>query len=677
VGDNSDGKPEVLSHLKRFPMSRLTEEKSPYLSHSAGQKIDWHPWSEEAFEKARKEDKPVFLSSGAIWCHWCHVMARECFFDDEIAALLNSHFVSIKLDRDERPDIDRRYQHAVTAMGTAGGWPLSVFLTPDKEPFFGGTYFPPEDMYGRPGFKKILRAIVEFYHSNREGVTDYTKKLMNLIRPRSLPKGLIDISLLDSVQGAILGMFDPEDGGFGTSPKFPAPGAVAFLLYRHFFTGDESSRYSAMKTLEAMARGGFHDQLKGGFHRYSVDKGWIVPHFEKMADDNAWLMRNYIDAYSISGKDYFREVAQGIIRFTRDVLSDPDGGFYASQDADVTPDDEGGYFTWTEDDFRRVLDEDEYRVLSLHLLHEKGSMHHDESKRVLFVAMETADISSALKMNIKQVEEVVRVGKQKLLQEREKRKEPFIDTTLYTSLNGMLITSYLKAYRVLKDEKIKSFALKSLDKIVQIRSQDKELLHTDGIKAMLDDYIYLTEALFEAYEVTGNTDYLGKADKLMEKCMAGFWDEEEGGFFDSEVPVLGMRMKGIEDIPHPSANAAGIMQLLKLSGATHKDVYRRHANIALEAFSSKARELGLYAAYYSCALDAYFRMVLLTVEARPGSRLASAAVSLFAPYTTIVYGKDHNRVLPCVGQSCYEAAENEKQLEEFIKLIKHKANPES
>ena len=647
-------------------MRRLAKEKSPYLAHSADQKIDWHPWSEEAFEKARIEDKPVFLSSGAIWCHWCHVMAKECFFDDGIANLLNTHFVSIKLDRDERPDIDRRYQRAVSAMGTAGGWPLSVFLTPDKKPFFGGTYFPPEDSNGRPGFKKVLQSIIDLYRSKRGEVDSYTERLMDFIRPDPLVKGEINSAILDVAQSAMLFLFDPQNGGFGTAPKFPMPGAASFLLYRYFLSGDESSGHAAKKTLESMAKGGFHDQLKGGFHRYSVDERWIVPHFEKMADDNAWLLRNYIDAYSIFGSDYFREVARGIISFTMDTLSSREGGFYASQDADVTPDDEGGYFTWTEEDFRSVLSDEEFPVLTHHLLHDRGSMHHDKSKHVLFVAMETSEISRFLKMDEERVEKLVSDGKKKLLQARQTREEPFIDTTLYTSLNGMLITSYLKACRALKDDKVKDFALKSLNRILQIRSAGKELFHSDGIRALPDDYIYLIEALVASYEVTGNREYLGRADELMEQCLEKFWDKTEGGFFDSDTAVLGLRLKGIEDIPHPSANAAGIMQLLKLSYATDKSLYRRYAGIALEAFSTKVSELSIHAGYYFCGLDAYFHTVQLTVEARPESGLGAAAVSLFAPYMSIVYKEDHNRIIPCTGDVCYKPIEDNDSLQKFI-----------
>ena len=670
MGHYRDGKPGFFQK-----MNRLAKEKSPYLSHAADQKIDWYPWSEEAFEKARSENKPVFLSSGAVWCHWCHVMAAESFVDDETASLLNEGFVSIKLDRDERPDIDRRYQNAVIAMGAGSGWPLSIFLTPDRKAFFGGTYFPPEDSHGRPGFKKVLREILKMYRSGRKEIDDYTDRLMNSMN-QSVSQGdniIASLSnhdtMLDSAQEAMLSQFDPQNGGFGTAPKFPMPGAISFLLYRYFYNGAGPAGYAAIKTLESMAKGGFHDQLGGGFHRYSVDEGWIIPHFEKMTDDNAWLLRNYTDAWSIYGNSLFKEVALGIINFTREVLSNPGGGFYASQDADVTPDDEGGYFTWTEDEFQSVLDDEEFRVLSRHLFHDRGRMSHDRSKRVLFIAAESNDISRELKIDNNRVNELIKLGKVKLLGARQKRKEPFIDTTLYTSLNGIMISSYLKAYRAFKDADIRDFALRSLELILGIRSAGKELLHSDGIRALLDDYIYLIESLVAAYEVTGSGEYLEKADRLMEKCLEKFWDSNGGGFFDADTAVLGLSLKAIEDVPHPSANATAIPLLIKLYYSTGKPLYYKYAETALGAFSTRAGKLGVHAGHYFCSLDAYFKMLRLTVEAKPESSLADAAVSSFCPYASISYSKDRDRVLPCVGTSCYEPVEHEGQLREFIKKV--------
>lgn len=651
-------------------MNRLASEKSPYLRHAAHQKIDWYPWSEEAFGRAEREDKPVFLATGAIWCHWCHVMARESFEDEEVAEILNQHFISIKLDRDERPDIDRRYQRAVAAMGSGSGWPLSVFLTPEKKPFFGGTYFPPEDSHGRPGFKKVLMTVSDFYKSSRGRVDEYADDLILYLRPGPAGEGEIERSLIEKAGTAVMAEYDPQNGGFGASPKFPMAGAVEFLLNRHFLTRNEATGFAARKTLESMARGGFHDHLGGGFHRYSTDEAWVIPHFEKMADDNSWLLRNYITAYSLFGEGRFRSVAEGIIRFLREVLSDQAGGFYASQDADVTPEDEGGYFTWTEDDFRRVLADEEYRVLSLHLLHERGSMHHDPSKKVLFISMGPENIAEKTGMDLDQVNGLIASGKEKLFREREGRQAPFIDKTLYTSLNGMLITSCLYASRVLGDEGLKDFALKSLDRILEGRIAGNNLLHSEGVKAVLDDYIYITEALTAAYEITGDAPYLCRADDLMKQCIDKFLDRGAGGFFDTDEEVLGIRLRPIEDIPHPSANAVGMILLQKLYNMTGRDDYLSCAEAGLRAFAPDAPVMGLHAAYYFCALDAYFNMIKLTVEALPGSELAATARTSFFPYKSIVYAEDKGCVTPCLANGvCLEPIDGPGKLKDFLKHL--------
>lgn len=647
-------------------MNRLSKEKAAYLKHSVSQRIDWYPWCEEAFQRARAEDKPVFLSSGAIWCHWCHVMAKECFGDDEVVKLLNENCINIKLDRDERPDIDRIYQQAVAAMGSGGGWPLSVFLTPDKKPFFGGTYFPPGDSHGRPGFKKVIRTVVDFYHSKKDEISEYVMKLMDFLKPQHALPGTVSESFIDDAATAILSEFDPRNGGFGTSPKFPMPGAMEFLMGRYFLTRDESVGLIIKKTLKSMAKGGFHDHLGGGFHRYSVDEAWTIPHFEKMADDNAWLLRNYVDAYCLFKDDFFRDIAEGIIRFVADVLSDPEGGYYASQDADVTPDDEGGYFTWTGDDFKRVLNSEEHKILSLHLLHERGSMLHDRSKRVLFAAAEPEEIARDLGMELKSVHELIVTGKERLLRERLERQSPLVDRTLYTSLNGLFITSYLKAYRALKKEPLKEFALKTLRRIMDIHYVGGKLFHTEGVKALLDDYMEIIDAHIAAYEITGEEMYRIQADALMEQCIGKFWDREGGGFFETEDEIVGVRLKGIEDIPHPSPNALGIMNLMKLYYMTDKDIYLRHAEKALASFSFRAKDMGIHAGYYVRALDAFFHMMKLGIEAAPQSSFADAALSTFNPYITIAYGRDRGYVTPCRRGSCHEALYSVEGLREFL-----------
>jgi len=648
-------------------LNRLSKENSPYLKHASHQQIDWYPWSEEAFAVAREQDKPVFLSSGAIWCHWCHVMARECFEDEEIARILNEHFISIKLDRDERPDIDRRYQHAVSAMGFGGGWPLSVFLTSEKKPFFGGTYFPPEDTPGRPGFKKILKSVADFYASKRDHVAEYSKALTDALRPPPFAKGEIRETAVHNAVIKILSQFDTVHGGFGSAPKFPMPGGIQLLLNRYYLQRMHAQGAAANKTLEAMAKGGFHDQLGGGFHRYSVDEAWIVPHFEKMAEDNAWLLRNYLDAYSIFGDAYFKEVAEGIVHFLTGTLSSPEGGFYASQDADVSPDDEGGYFTWTDEEFRRVLDKEEYEVLALHFLHARGSTHHNTARHVLFISMEADEIAGKLAMDHRLVIQRIKSGKEKLLAERNKRIPPLVDKTLYTSWNGLLISAFLKAFTVLHDTSLKEFALKSLNQIMHGHCVNHELFHTGQIKAVLDDYIFLIEALINAYEVTGYPRYMNDAVTLMDRCIEKFWDDDDGGFFDTETEVLGVRLKNIEDIPHPSANAVGIILLLKLASIAPGKKYAEYAERTIRIFTEQAKEMGIHAAYFFCALDAYYNMLKLTLQTPPDQPLAQAARALYYPYMQYTYESDAGRIIPCQRDGCYEPVGSIEDLKDFFR----------
>ena len=650
-----------------FPtMNRLSKEKSAYLKHAANQKIDWRPWSEEAFEHARLEDKPVFLSTGAVWCHWCHVMAKESFEDEETARILNEHFIAIKLDRDERPDIDRRYQQAVAAMGGAGGWPLSVFLTPDKQPFYGGTYFPPEDWQGRPGFKNVLRSVNNFYKTKREDLKDYSRRVMEALKPDALSPSDLNEVMIDGAETSMLAVWDARNGGFGTAPKFPMPGALEFLLHRAATNAGTSAGDAARRTLEAMAAGGFHDHLGGGFHRYSVDEAWRVPHFEKMADDNAGLLRNYVDGYSVFRDERFLEVARGIIAFTREVLSDPLGGFFASQDADVTPDDEGGYFTWTEDEFRKALDPDEYAVLSSYLLHEEGSMHHDPARKVLFATRSPQEIATGLGRNAEDIQRIIQDGKGKLLAVRTRRETPFIDKTLYTSLNGMLISAWFHAFAVLGDGEVRAFGVKSLERVLAERLVDGALLHAENIPAVLDDYVFLIDALIAGYEATAQQRYLAMADELMTVCLEKFQDKKEGGFFDTDREVLGTRLKKIEDIPHTSANALAVLLMLKLALMTGKEEYQQQADRSLRLFAGTAREMSVHAGAYFCALDAHFNMLKLTVEAQPDQELARAARALAGrSYTAIVYGEDKGRVIPCKREVCHEPISDPARLSDM------------
>ena len=646
-------------------MNRLAAEKSPYLRHAAAQPIDWYPWGDEAFAAAAREDKALFLSSGAVWCHWCHVMAEESFTDPAVARILNDNFISIKLDRDERPDIDRRLQRAAAASGAGGGWPLTVFLTPDKRPFFIGTYFPKEDAYGRPGFTRILKTIADVYRTKRGEIDDYARRLAAASRSRVGEGGEVSPGLLDEAAGVMLSQFDSKNGGFGAMPKFPMPGALEFLMQRYAMTGNGVLANAVRRTLSAMARGGLQDQLGGGFHRYSTDEAWSVPHFEKMADDNAWLLKNYTDAYALFNEPAFRDAALGIVRFAREVLSDPSGGFYASQDADVTPDDEGGYFTWTVDELRAALTDDEYRVLSLHFLDEAGTVHHDPSKKVLLIAMTADEVAGRLGMESSRVDALIASGKAKLMEERRKRTPPFLDKTLYTSLNGMFIAAFFRAFRVLRDKAMETFALASLARITHERLLDHVLYHAEGVRAFLDDYAALIDAAVEAYEVTGLQPHLELACRLMDQTIERFWDKGSGAFFDAEGEVLGSRHKGSEDIPQPSANSMAIMLLIKLSAILKNTAYRDYAEAALKALAPEARRSGVHGGYFFAALDAFYHLISLDFEGRPDA-LIEEGLAIPKPFSAVGYRPGRGRLIPCLGTVCYDPIETTHQLKAFF-----------
>ncbi|MDQ2669204.1 MAG: DUF255 domain-containing protein, partial [Gemmatimonadota bacterium] len=370
-------------------LNRLADASSAYLRSAAHQPVHWYPWSEAAFAAARASDRPVLLDIGAVWCHWCHVMDHESYEDPGLAEYLNEHFICVKVDRDERPDVDGRYQRAVQALTGQGGWPLTAVLTPDGEVFYGGTYFPPDGRYGRPGFRSVLARVLEVWRGQRDDVMRQAQTIRRFVEAGldETAPGDATESLLEGAVAVMRRVFDPVNGGFGDRPKFPHPGAVALLLARWRDSGDAELRTIVERTLIGMSRGGIHDQIGGGFHRYSVDAEWIVPHFEKMASDNAELLRVYADAAAALGSAELASTARGIVAWVRDVLAHPDGGYGASQDADVGPEDDGDYFTWSREEAAAVLDPDALEIAAAHWdIGTAGEMHHDPSRNVLFVA---------------------------------------------------------------------------------------------------------------------------------------------------------------------------------------------------------------------------------------------------------------------------------------------------
>src|SRR5918994_529354 len=445
--------------------NRLSQSSSAYLQSAAPQPIQWFPWGTEAFEAARSQNKPVLLDIGAVWCHWCHVMDGESYENPDLADFLNQNFVCIKVDRDERPDVDARYQRAVQTLTQQGGWPLTAFLTPRGEVFFGGTYFPPDDRYGRPGFRSVLANVLDVYRARPDQVQAQAQAISRIIA-ENLDEGApgeLSQSLLDDSVAQMARSFDPRNGGFGSQPKFPHPAALTFLLHRWHDQPSEQVRTIIDRTLQGMARGGMYDQLGGGFHRYSVDAKWIVPHFEKMSYDNSELLKAYLDAYAAFGTEEYAEVARGIVRWVREVASDPEAGYAASQDADVGLEDDGDYFTWTREEAAAVLSGDELDVATAYYdIGTAGEMHHNPSKNVLFVAAPLASVSRLTGLTEDAAMLLLASARRKLLDARARRPAPFTDHTRYANWNAMMASAMLRAGAVLGDGPARDHALATL-----------------------------------------------------------------------------------------------------------------------------------------------------------------------------------------------------------------------
>src|SRR5437870_3573062 len=607
-------------------LNALAKASSAYLRSAMHQPIYWHEWGEEAFATARRENKPILLDIGAVWCHWCYVMDRESYDNPEIAQLVNERFVAVKVDRDERPDIDSRYQVAVSSISGQGGWPLTAFLTPDGKPFYGGTYFPPNDHYGRPSFKRVLLAISDAYREKNGEVVEQAKMVENaLSHAESFAgrSGEFSPKVIDQIVESAMKMFDPRNGGFGTAPKFPHPAALDLLMDQYVRTGDEKLRDAVVVSLEKMAHGGVYDQLAGGFHRYSVDERWVVPHFEKMCYDNSELLKNYVRAYQVTGSEFFAEIARDIIRWMDEWLSDREhGGFYASQDADYSMDDDGDYFTWTLEETRAVLTEEEARVASLHFdIKEIGEMHHNPAKNVLYVRAPVEEIAKRLSMPLERVETLLRSAKEKMYAARLKRPTPYVDKTVYVGWNAMCVSAYLQAARALKLDTAQHFALRSLDRLLaEGWSAENGLVHVIAysdpaaqcrqIAGLLDDYAFTAIACLDAYETTSDLSYFSFAHRMANSMVDRFFDPVSGGFFVTEkradgeqkfLGVLGTRRKPCQDSPTPAGNSVAAFVLQRLYGYTNEQSYRDKAEQTMEVLAGLAGQYGLFAATYGIA----------------------------------------------------------------------------
>jgi len=641
---------------------RLARSASPYLRSAAHQPVSWYEWGEEAFARARAEDKPILLDIGAVWCHWCHVIDRESYEDQQLAAVINQLFVPVKVDRDERPDVDSRYQAAISVISGQGGWPLTGFLLPDGRPFFGGTYFPPEDAMGRPSFRRVLEAVASAYRQRRPEVEEAASRLAEAVAKAetfSGARGELDSRVADELAESILDLFDPRNGGFGRSPKFPHSAAIDLLLERYQAGGGPRLLEAAAKTLERMGSGGVYDQLAGGFHRYSVDERWCVPHFEKMSYDNSELLKNFLHGYQVTRDPFFREVAEGIIEWTNAVLSDQGrGGFYASQDADQSLDDDGDYFTWTREEVRAVLAPEEARVIELtYDVEPQGEMHHNPAKNVLWIARKPAEVAAALSLDEATVRLTLAKARGKLLAARAARPTPFVDTTLYAAWNAMFASAYLDAAAVLGGElgsSCRAFALKTLNRMLaEAWSDSRGFAHRIGgarLEGSLDDQILAAAALLDAYEATLDRRYFDAAQRAADLAITEYFDAEAGGFFDraaSAAPMGGLdvRRKPFQDSPTPGANPSAAILLNRLYDYTGQARYREHAEATLEAFAGIAPQYGIHAANYGLAALLHARgPIEIVITGATGDPQAAALEE--AAHSVYRFGKAVLRVTP-------------------------------
>jgi hypothetical protein len=640
--------------------NHLEHSASAYLRSARHQPVHWHAWGEAAFAHAQAEDKPILLDIGAVWCHWCHVMDGESYEDPEVAALINRLFVAVKVDRDERPDVDARYQAAVQAISGQGGWPLTAFLTPDGRPYFGGTYIPRDDRYGRPGIGRVLEAMAQVWRERRDEALETASSVMAAIEHNESfsARSVIAPDLAEKIAASIAAQFDPRNGGFGSQPKFPHPAALDLLLQIANSRGNDRAREVFVTTLEKMARGGVYDQLAGGFHRYSVDERWRVPHFEKMLYDNAELLRNYVHGFQSFAREDFRETAQEIVAWLDLTMTDRErGGFFASQDADVGFDDDGDYFTWTLEEARQALDPEELAfAVKYWEIRELGDMHHNPARNVLHVDRSLAEMAKETGAALESIKAIRDKTRAKLLAARALRPTPFIDRTLYTGWNAMAVSAYLDAARVLGIGAAKEFALLTLDRLLkEAWDGDSTLSHViaygdetptaEKLPGTLDDYAFTIHASIDAWIASGELRYYLAAQKLVDAMIASFHDGAGGGFFDtatsreSPLGALSARRKPLQDAPTPAGNPTAIAALLRLESLSGRKQYRAIAEDALAGFAGIVEHFGLYAGSYGLAVDRLLLdpvQIVIVGSGPPATQLEALAVARFEVNKTVL-----------------------------------------
>ena len=627
--------------------NHLIHETSPYLLQHAHNPVDWYPWSDEAFRKAKSENRPILLSIGYSACHWCHVMERESFEDEKIAALMNDLFVNIKVDREERPDLDEIYMNAVQMLTGRGGWPMTVFLTPEGKPFYGGTYFPPEDRYGVPGFPKILQGVANAYREKPQDVERSVEQILTALQRMSLStesQQPFSSDVIAQSAEQLTQAYDADHGGLGKAPKFPNVGVYELFL-RHYHHS-KGSRFLEMvtHTLTKMAQGGIYDHVGGGFHRYSVDAKWLVPHFEKMLYDNAQLVRIYAQVYCVTGEPFFKQVVDETMTYLIREMLHTDGGFYSTQDAD-SEGEEGKFFVWTEAEITRILGEEASEIFCrIYDVSEEGNF---EEKNILHPILTLEQASKFFRRDPKAIESLVSDAKVKLFEEREKRIKPFRDEKILTSWNGLMLSGIAESIKISRHPAYLEAANRTVDFIFTKMFRDGRLLHTykNGtakILGYLDDYAFLAAGLLDLFEATLNRAHLDRAVELAEIMSDEFWDEAGGGFFYTgrSHERLIAQSKPIFDGSIPSGNAVATQVLLRLQHYTGKEDYLKRAERILRAYYNAMENQPFGFAHMLAALDFYLQKpkeVVLVGDKKESKtkELLTKIHSLYVPNMTL------------------------------------------
>lgn len=587
----------VIETITHKYTNKLAGETSPYLLQHAHNPVDWYPWSKEAFEIAKKLDKPVFLSIGYSTCHWCHVMERESFENEHIAKIMNEHFVCIKVDREQRPDVDKVYMNAVQMMTGSGGWPLSVFLTPDARPFYGGTYFPPKDMYGRPGFEHLLLAIDDAWKNKRAELLKSADKISTILQESSKKTGKETLSTdtLKKAYSDIERTFDSAYGGFGSAPKFPQPSYLSMLLNYSHRAADNKALAMVEATLDAMAKGGIYDHLGGGFHRYSTDSRWLVPHFEKMLYDQALLSKVYVQAYQITGKEDYARVAREIFDYIMRDMTDPKGGFYSAEDAD-SEGKEGLFYVWEPKEIEKVLGKKNAGIFNQYY-GVTGKGNFEEGKSILNITKSVEQLAKQFKQDPKAIENILAQGRSKLLEHRSKRIRPHLDDKVITGWNGLMISALAYGGAALGEKKYINAATKAADFTLTTLRRDARLMRYYRAGkvidlAYLDDYAFVIMALLDLYEATFDTKWLAEAKELAEQMIELFGDEAGGGFYltGKDAERLIVRSKPGYDGAVPTGNSVAALVLFKLGRLTMDTRFNNEAEQVLNAFSGRIKQ---------------------------------------------------------------------------------------